>query len=439
MPIDEWHVLFRNDRTGWARAIRNRPERFDPDGQRTAIREWRNDIPIETGTGDDLSREGNSTTLEDGPPLIGVPFLVKDLFDVVGDRTTCSSRVLLDEAGVSTEPAVKNCWLVQRLIDAGAHLAGRTHMNEFAYGLDGRNSAVGDCHHPLSPKRIAGGSSSGSAWAVSAGVVPVAFGTDTGGSIRLPAALCGIYGVRLSWDAERLSGVFPLAPSMDTVGWFTGTNADMRRVLQIALAIEQPERRDTWRIGFLTPSGIEMHPDGERVFSHGVEALSRTEGVVPEGIEAPPVLGDEAVDAYNVIGSSEAWEIHHRWIEGYGDLYDPVVKGLIERGAHWTEQRRKAAEATRGDIRALADTLFGTYDLLVLPASVIPTPTFEEADGVFRSQILRLNTLGSLAGLPALSVPIHIDAIQSSGIQVLAPSGREGRLLAFLELWGRGS
>jgi Asp-tRNA(Asn)/Glu-tRNA(Gln) amidotransferase A subunit family amidase len=426
--IDEWQVLWREDPDRWAAELRNRPQRFDAANWQYAVREWRNDIPRRV---DRISDDESS--------LAGVPFLVKDLFDVVGDRTTCSSQVLLSDSGVQTEAASKNAWLVDRLVVRDAHMAGRTHMNEFAYGLDGRNSGVGDCRHPLSDRRITGGSSSGSAWAVSSGVVPIALGTDTGGSIRLPAAMCGIYGVRLGWDADRLRGTFPLAPSMDTVGWFTQTNIDMRRTLQIVLERSAPEDRDRWKIASAVPPGVVMDDSAGSIWQHALATLSaaKDEGIDVTEVDDLPVLGDTAVDAYNVIGSSEAWEVHEGWIRAYGELYDPVVRQLIERGAHWTDTRKRNAESVRNEIRGVAASLFDGNDVVILPSTVKATPTFADADGTFRTQILRLNTLGSLAGLPALSIPIHYDAIRSGGIQVLAPQGREDRLWAFLEVWSR--
>jgi len=375
--------------------------------------------------------------------------------------------VFLDAEGTDAPVASTAGPFVEALCRVGASIEGRTHMNEFAYGLDGRNRFTGDCPHPFANRRISGGSSSGSAWAVAAGVVPVALGTDTGGSIRLPAALCGIYGVRLGWSAARLRGVFPLAVSMDTVGWFTHSIDDMQAMLAAVASVSTNEgdsdanaftfapgdsvRIDDdkgtaavphsdggagrhWRIGLVLPPGVELTAEMTAIWQEVKRRMSEA-GVTITEETAPDFLGDPAVDAYNVIGSGEAWSVHRDLIFRHGELYDPIVRGLIERGKHWSAFRRNDAEATREDVRGYAKTLFERYDAVLLPATTIPSPTFDEADGAFRSQILRLNTLGSLAGLPALSLPIHRDAVRSGGVQVLFPSGREDRFSGFLSVW----
>lgn len=438
--VEQWHKLWTSDRSEWFGTLRDRPKRFDPDLWQRAVSIWRNEIPRETG----------AVVL----PLDGVPFLVKDLFDVPGERTTCSSAVLLAKNGAQASTAVKAGWLVQRFLDQGAHLVGRTTMNEFAYGLDGRNVLTGDCPHPLDRRRISGGSSSGSAWAVASGVVPFALGTDTGGSIRLPAAICGIYGIRLGWDPKRLSGVFPLARSLDTVGWFTHNPEDMQGLIDLVFSDEKsipgtnapaaskdnsPSDTDRnkiqkIRLCALIPPGTQLNKDISRMWDEMPARLRDMEMEVDHK-EAPDFLGDSAVTAYDVIGSSEAWSVHQEWISEYGELYDPVVRGLIERGRYWTTELRTEAERTRQDIRLFVDDLFRSYDFLIMPATVIAGPRREEADGHFRKQILRLNTLASLAGLPALSVPVHFDAVQSGGFQIVGPMGGERRFISFLQRW----
>ena len=116
-------------------------------------------------------------------------------------------------------------------------------------------------------------------------------------------------------------------------------------------------------------------------------------------------------------------------------MYDPIVRGLIERGKHWSDERRRSAHTTRERVRRYADELFERYDGVMLPATVIPSPTVDEADGEFRAQTLRLNTLGSLAGLPALTLPVHLDAVRSGGVQLLVSSEREDALSQFLSVW----
>ena len=158
-------------------------------------------------------------------PLAGVPYAVKDLFDVSGFPSKNSS--ILPEFNAC---ATKNSAIIERMSQLGATCVAKTQMNEFAYGLTGENPHFGNCKHPLLKNCLSGGSSSGSAYLVAADYLPLSFGTDTGGSIRLPAAWCGVYGIR--WvPGYFLEGAFPLAPSFDTMGWFSASAEDMTRTL----------------------------------------------------------------------------------------------------------------------------------------------------------------------------------------------------------------
>ena len=182
-------------------------------------------------------------------PLRGVPYVLKDLFDVVGEPTFAGSSFLPE---VRPTPG-QDSRIVRDLREAGAIYSGKAHMFEFAWGLTGENAHYGDCERPGSPGRTSGGSSSGSAAAVAADVVPFAVGTDTAGSIRLPAAFCGIYGFRnVPGDPWMADGV-PLAPSFDTAGWFTRSAGDMRTVLAALVGLGTSER---------TPRGCYLEMPG---------------------------------------------------------------------------------------------------------------------------------------------------------------------------------
>jgi amidase len=155
-----------------------------------------------------------------GGPLEGVTFAVKDIYDVAGYVTGCGNVEKMEEDPPAT-PAKANAACVQRLLDAGATFVGKTHTAELAFSLDGRNTRLGTPKNPAAPGRVPGGSSSGSAAAVAAGLVDTALGSDTGGSVRGPASFCGIIGLRPTHGRIDISGTMPLAPSLDTVGWFT--------------------------------------------------------------------------------------------------------------------------------------------------------------------------------------------------------------------------
>jgi Asp-tRNA(Asn)/Glu-tRNA(Gln) amidotransferase A subunit family amidase len=463
MAMATWRRLWHEDPAAWFRELRDRPKRFDAAGWRRGIIEWHNEMPR-------VSPAGEAGFLS------GVPFLVKDLFDVRGERTTAGSTVLVDPRGPTdgASAARSDAWLPAALRSLGAHPVGRTTMNEFAYGLDGRNSRTGDCPHPLDRERISGGSSSGSAWAVAAGVAPLALGTDTGGSIRVPAALCGIYGFRMAWEPTRLAGVFPLSRRMDTVGWLVADAADAAELLRWevtsrgAVGGERPDQphRDAGRsraedslsatvaslgssiegessrplrVGAFIPPAVVLDDRVAEFWEARLDALAAgaVEALVLERPEGPDVFGDEAWKAYNVIGSTDAWEVHAEWLDRYRNLYDPVVWALIDRGRHWSRDRVLDAERRRDEIASAFVSLFAEFDVLVLPVTPIPSPRHAEADGRFRERVLRLNAPVSLAGLPALSVPLHHHAVESSGMQVVAPAGSEELILRFLQIWSR--
>lgn len=434
----EWRAAALTDPERWARLIGRVPGRHSDEAWKRAIRVWR-------GAG---ARDG------DGPPrwsgdqrgagLVGVPFLVKDCYDEVREVTACSSRVLLESP--ARRPAQSDAALVHAMRQAGAHPVGRTNMTEFAYGLDGRNPFTGDCPHPRFPDRIAGGSSSGSAWAVARGVVPIALGTDTGGSIRLPASLCGIYGFRCSWRRERCRGVFPLAPSLDAVGWLCATATDMARTIAelpewSGLDSDAPPSEGSHpgrrpRVAVWLPAEVSLRGTVERAFHAQVDAGAAAgwwQPVRPASLRALDGCVSAALDAYRVIRSDEAWRIHRPLIEEYAELYDPPMLEKIRSGAEIGDVERAQAHAARERVTATLRELLETVDAMIMPVTPVASPTFAEADAAFQQEVLRLNAPASVAGFAALSIPFDVGGPAggtTAGLQLLVPDGREALLAA---------
>ncbi|SIP91955.1 aspartyl-tRNA(Asn)/glutamyl-tRNA(Gln) amidotransferase subunit A [Alkalispirochaeta americana] len=418
--LEDWKRLWHEDPSRWVKELRDRPARYDRALWRRAFRSWWNEIPRE----------------ESDLPLQGVPVAVKDLFDVAGDVTGCSSRVLLE--ALSPGPARRDAPLVQRLREKGAFLAGRTQMNEFAYGLDGKNASQGDCPHPLDSNLIPGGSSSGSAWAVAAGIVPVALGSDTGGSIRVPAALCGLWGFRQGWKKEELQGVFPLAASFDTVGWFCAGPRDMQFLLKELLPSGDGSGKNEGpspgavRFFSYTPREVVLDETVRRAREDWEKNLS--EGPSPVMVEALPdawrirldAVMEHALDAYNVICSREAWLCHEPWLDLHRDYYDPLVWALIDRGRHWSETRVSRAREVISEVVQVVEEISAAGDGLLLPSVATPTPDGASLGQEYRETTLRLNMAGSLTGFPALAVPLHTGGIRSCGVHLLVPPGSEG-------------
>jgi amidase len=186
-------------------------------------------------------------------PLTGLTFAAKDVFDIAGHRTGNGNPVWLE----THPPAERTASAVQRLLDAGARMVGKTHTDDMAYSLNGENVHYGTPVNPVAPGRIPGGSSSGSVAAVAGGLVDFALGTDCGGSVRLPASYCGVYGLRPTHGLVPADGVVPLAPSFDTVGWFARDAALMRRIGEVLLPRARAgHRRGFWSRGKRSPPQV---------------------------------------------------------------------------------------------------------------------------------------------------------------------------------------
>lgn len=347
-----------------------------------------------------------------GLPLGGMPYMVKDLYDVAGVPTHAGSSFL---ARVRPLPA-RDCALVRDVNAAGGVLVGKTHLHEFAFGMEGTNRTWGDCPHPHRPGRLCGGSSSGSAWVVARGCVPVAFGTDTAGSVRVPAAFCGLHAVRLApghpWVRE---GCFPLAPSFDTPGWFARDAATHLRLLGLfaGTAPDDPRPLLAWM-----PAGVPFDPGvREAILAHPLWKAARHDDPATRAL-------DEACSDlplhYGVLGSREAHAVHADLLEAHAAEYDPVVRARLLRARHWTASHIEAALSCRNRLRGLMRKLLQDHAGLLIPSTPIPAPTPARMDDPLRQSLLRLNTPVSMAGLPALLIPVPLDDDLSTGLQVVA-------------------
>jgi amidase/aspartyl-tRNA(Asn)/glutamyl-tRNA(Gln) amidotransferase subunit A len=342
-------------------------------------------------------------------PLAGVPFFAKDLFDVAGQPTFAGSTFLPE---VRPTPA-RDSTLIRALRDAGAILAGKTHLHEFAYGITGENPHYGDCEHPHFPGRTTGGSSSGSAALVDAGIAPLALGTDTGGSVRLPAAFCGIYGFRLAPGSDWIADAFPLAPSFDTAGWFTQKAADMRATIAALIGSSPGEHAP--RGCYLEPPGLDPEVAlacraAAQAFAPEAESAVRSD-LLAGFLSAPAT--------YNTLVALEAWQVHQSWAEKFRARYDPSVWQRLNRVHDLTTAQIDAAHADLAAVRQLWKTFFLTYDFLVLPASPFAALTKADCTLANRNRILALTTPASLGGLPVLTIPVFLPGGLSTGLQVV--------------------
>lgn len=357
-----------------------------------------------------LAESFASSAAASSSPLRGIPYFLKDLFDVPGIPTCAGSTFLPEVRRSSAQPSA----LVRDLGAAGAVLAGKTHLHEFAYGITGENPHYGDCEHPRFPGRTTGGSSSGSAVLVASGVVPFAIGTDTGGSVRLPAAFCGLYGFRTSPCDRWISDAFPLAPTFDTAGWFTAHAHDMATTLGALL----PSAAATTALRgcYLSMPGLdpEVAQACERAaLSFCTAADQSTRETLQRAFAHSP-------GTYNAIVAIEAWQVHQSWAQRFQDRYDPVVWTRLNRVRDLTSQQMDQARADLITCRKTWSDYFAQNDFLIMPAS--PTPALSKADCTLanRNRIFALTTPASLGGLPVLTLPVALPSGMTGGLQVIA-------------------
>lgn len=347
-------------------------------------------------------------------PLGGVPYFAKDLFDAVGTPTLAGSTFLPE-----VRPAGKSDGaMIRALSAAGAVLAGKTHLHEFAYGITGENPHYGDCEHPRFPGRTTGGSSSGSAAAVAAGIVPFALGTDTGGSVRVPAAFCGLYGFRLTPGDAWISDAVALCTTCDTAGWFTANAGDMREAL--AALTPAPSPTGAPRGCFLELPGLD--PEVAAAFRAAASRLAAS--AAPDLAQTLLRGFAPALETYHTYVALEAWEVHHSWAEQYRDRYDPVVWQRLNRVHSLTRQQLDGAPGALASVRQIWADYFRSHDFLVLPASPTPAPTKAECTPELRTRVISVTAPGSLGGLPVLTLPVPLPSGLTTGLQVLVREPR---------------
>lgn len=350
-------------------------------------------------------------------PLRGVPYLLKDLFDLA-DVPTRAGSIFLDK--VRPLPAQDSA-IARRLADLGAASAGKTHLVEFASGLTGENPHYGDCPHPHHPDRLSGGSSSGSAALVAAGVTPLSIGTDTGGSVRVPAAWCGLHGFRLSPGDDFIRDAFPLAPTLDTAGWFTATAPDMLASIRAVIG-EPGEMGRAPRGCYLNARKLVpgMDPAVATACDYAAASLSAHADSMAEA--SLSLSWNHAVEAYIAIGMSEAHAVHRDWLAPHRNDYDPVIwRRFTDAGSFPVADIARARERL-AEIRSVWHDFFQAYDFLVLPAVPRAAPTKAEATPELRRDILALTAPASLGGLPVLTLPVPLNSGLTAGLQIVLPS-----------------
>jgi amidase len=360
-------------------------------------------------------------------PLAGLTFAAKDLFDVAGYPTGGGNPDWARQHPIPT----RHAWAVQRLLDAGATLIGKTITDEVSLGILGENPFDGTALNPKAPDRVPGGSSSGSASAVAQGLCDTALGTDTGGSVRVPASFCGLYGIRPTHGRLDLTGMLPQAPSSDTTGWFARDAETFARVSAVMLGEAIPTSLPTRLILAVDAFGF-ADPETVAALQPMVRALSSLVKETREDLLAPPGLSVWG-RAQRTLQPAEALATFKTWL----DRDNPRLQYSVARGlalaASIPESERQWASLMRAEACARLAWLLPAGTILCMPTTPFPAPRKGQALSALepvRARILCLAAHGGLTGVPQVSVPgAEVDGLPV-GLSLLAGRGSDAMLVA---------
>lgn len=345
----------------------------------------------------------------------GLRLAVKDAIDVEGVPTTVGCRAVAEEA----MPAGSDAACLVGARQAGAFIVGKANLHELCFGASGVNPWFGTPVNPLDGSLVPGGSSSGCAVAVATGEADVAFGTDTAGSIRNPSACCGIVGLKTTWGRIPLDGVWPLAPSMDTVGPMA------RDVAGVVAGMRLLEPGFTAEVGPAISIGHLRVPDAHPLIDAAIEhALDLSELDVIE-VELPGWT--EATRAAITLLYAEALEVNRKLVAAQGERFGRDVQGRFERASALADDVVAEARALRGPWREELAEVFGRVQVLALPTLLQFPPRIDDPDNV---QPNRAAVAISLAGHPSLALPVPTTGELPASLQLVGPDGSEDLLLA---------
>ena len=363
--------------------------------------------------------------------LAGLRLGVKDLFHIAGLPTAAGNPDWLASHAIPEHTSP----VVTQLLDAGAELIGKTQTDELAYSLNGLNIHYGAPINPRSPERLPGGSSSGSAVAVAAGDIDIGLGTDTGGSIRVPASYNGLFGIRTSHGLISSEQMVPLAPLFDTVGWLTRDANTLAQVGEVLLPdnLSRNFERSSLRIALLLPlqNGALWTPAhkawlNEQPMLHGFK---------PQGFKSVMLNSDwltRASQCFRTLQGRSIWQTHGEWISQNQPTFAPDIHARFQWCATLTDADQTAAEIERASLQVDIDSWFADVDLILLPTTPGAAPLlgadFNWMDS-YRSQLMGLTAPAGLAGLPQVHLPVLNDQGAPCGVSLLGKRGSDKALL----------
>jgi amidase len=362
-----------------------------------------------------------------GRRLKGCTFAVKDNYDIAGEITGYGNP----DWARTHAPAASHAFAVRRLLDQGASLLGKTHTDELAYSLMGVNAHYGVPVNTADPTRVPGGSSSGSAAATAAGLVDIGLGSDTGGSIRVPASFCGLYGMRPTHGRISMEGLLPLAPSFDTVGWFA---RDPAALSDVAAAFGLMEQDSPAPGSLLLPTDAWALADPRAAALLG-EGLHKLEAVYGRAIAmrlSPSPLADWG-DIFRICQAAEIWETLGPWILRNNPRFGPGIRERFDFARQIGKAQWDQASRLRAGVAIHLRELLGNGGVIVMPTVPAPAPKLDaSADQLeqFRHRALALLCPAGLAGLPQVTIPVGTVDGGPVGLSLLGGPDSDGLLLA---------
>lgn len=360
-------------------------------------------------------------------PLAGLTFGVKDFIDIEGHVTGAGNPRWLE----THAPATSTAPCVTALLAAGATMIGKTISDELAYSLNGDNFHYGTPLNTAAPDRVPGGSSSGSASAVAASLCDFALGTDSGGSVRIPASYCGIYGIRTTQNLLSCEGVVPFMPSLDVLGWFA---RDVRLFAEIGRLLLPPAK--PWPPLRRLMRGIDAETETDvgalAALAPAFFAVAKRFGAV-EPIRIAPDGLEPWRTQFRLLSAAETWSIHGAWIEAAKPVFGPAIAERFAFARAASGSDVAPVHEARAAIGRRLREIVGDDGVICLPTAPGPAPLRNatgEAVEAFRQRAQRLTCIAGLSGLPQISIPVATVDSAPIGLSLIAPPGRDLDLLA---------
>jgi aspartyl-tRNA(Asn)/glutamyl-tRNA(Gln) amidotransferase subunit A len=399
------------------------------EGKRVFVKTWRAQALAAAEASDFLRKAGIVAS-----PLAGIPVSIKNLCDVAGETTLAGSKALGD-----APPAAEDAPVVARLRAAGAVIVGSTNMSEFAFSGVGFNPHYGTPGNPADRRRVPGGSSSGAAVSVADRMAVAALGTDTGGSVRIPAAVCGIVGFKPTARRVPIDGVVPLSTSLDSIGPLANS-VECCAIVDAVFAgepIAVPPPVPLAGLRLAVPLHFvmdDLEPVVAAAFERALKALSGI-GVKIEQIDLPELNELNTINARGTFAASEAYAWHRKLIERRGKDYDQLVYPRIMRGKEMGAADYIELLQARADLQKRVSAITSNYDAVVMPTCAIAAPTLDEVstpDGFTRKNmlLLRNTTVGNFLDRCSISLPCHAPGELPVGFMLMGEVMTDKRLLA---------